>query len=811
MSQNPADIGSEVEVEEILVLHHSHLDVGYTHSQPVVWELQGEYISQAIDWLESTADLPGGARPKWTCEAYEPVLRWLRRASSADVERFRALHRQGRIGVAALRWNISALPDRRGLERLIAGKRELEEILDTRVAVACQHDVPGAQWALADVLLDAGVEMFVMGANLHSGRPINPRPGLFLWEAPSGRTLRVFNGHHYTMFDQLLFSWDHSVERMAQGWAGLSRHLGGMDYSLPFVYLSSTCSPVMWDNAPPSPFLPDLIRRWNDRGEGPTIRYATFDDLLRAASIVPDASLEVQRGDWTDYWTFGAGSTPTATATSRLAKARLQEASVMGTDRPDVVILAQERGDLFDEHTWGFYDPSPANPQAVTTELLKKSLAHEADELAGFAVMSGLEALAQNPLADRGLSGVLVVNAATHDRTMYPEISNAWFRNVGAEGERTYRAQRMAYDGRPWRVRLPEDDVRCIGPIEMPARSWRVIPLDQLPSSEDHDAVSHTLEESPTFGAPSWDAFSELARVIGTIETPFHRVRYDARTGRILSLWDRTSESEVLNIDDEFDFFEYVRERADALVDGTREAFYKRDLDGEKFDASGWDAWRPIRERARRPLGCTILVENDQVIMTRRFEADGVRHLTQRFTFSSRSALIEVVVDFELLPDTSPQAVYFVVPLRADAGWVGSFDNAGEIVRLDTDQLKGACRGWATVESFAALGDSTRTHALFTPDAPLVQFGTFHFGPPLDAVPRERNPRLLAWAYNNYWMTNYPLTEAGIVRLRFGFQTYAHHDAEVLRRDAYDVAHAPIVWPVTTNGRAAGEGSLPPS
>jgi len=795
-------------IEEILVLHHSHLDVGYTHSQPILWRLQAEYISQAVDWLEQTADLPEDCRPKWTCEATEPVRRWLADASPDQVVRFRNLCDQGRIGLSALRWHVSALIDRPGIRRLLAGKRELEDVVGRPIPVACQHDVNGVPWPVADELLDAGVDLFVMAVNRHLGRPVAPRPGLFAWQAPSGRRLRVFNGSHYTMFDQLLNVWDDAVERMAEGWDAFHERLTSSGYRLPFVYLTSTCSPIMWDNAPPNPYLPDLIRRWNERGRGPRIRYATLDDLRERVLRVPDDEVPVLRGDWTDYWNFGAASTPMATAVNQQTKPLLVAAEVLKADSA-IIAAAAEQVDLFDEHTWSHWNTDPGNPQAQAIEAIKQAGAHHGHELAAFAVMDALERLAGNPVADKRIAGVLVCNPTQHPRTVTLDLPDTWFAAPTPANERTYRASRMAYENRPWRRPAPDEPRRVFGPVELAAGAWQIIAIDDLPEPDFPDQPSHEIVRHPTSARElNFAAAVDRVASTGRITSPFHELTYDPGSGRILSLVDRATHRVVLRPRPGIDLMSFIRERPDPLVDGSRRAYYQRNLDMEMLDESCWQPWTPIREPAERVLSCTVDERLGRVTLVRRFAAPGTRSLVQRIGFDANDPVVHIDIEIDLDGSASPTGVYFALPLALDAGWQARFDTAGQTVTLDAEQLPGASRGWVTVESAAALWDGHGAVALLTPDAPLVQIGGFHFGPPPDAIERDPDPLLLSWVANNYWDTNFPQVQNGRVRLRYGLLTIAEPDPAEIAAQAAKLRSPVLTWPVTTGGRGPSAGKL---
>jgi hypothetical protein len=489
------------------------------------------------------------------------------------------------------------------------------------------------------------------------------------------------------------------------------------------------------------------------------------------------------------------------------------EAAVVAEESPHPALgLAADRADLFDEHTWGFFDPSPDHPEAQTAELLKQSLAHEAHQYASLATMDALESLAENPVADRGVSGVLICNPSPYRRVIRASMPEAWF-GEPASTERTYRARRMYYDNRPWRVPMPGEQSRVSPVIELPPMSWQIVPIDDVAAAGDFSPLSHEVRElSSAAGEAMWDAVGmprSDAR-IGRITSPFHTLEYDPDTGRVLSLVDTVLGREILNTSHRYDFFAFVREGPDALIDGTREAFYRRNLRTEKFDGTGWREWDAVREAAVRVTACTVHVTPGRITLERRVEAPGMRRLVQRISFSDYQPIIELEAEMEFIPDTDPFGAYFAFPLAVGEGWDAGFDTAGQFVRLDEDQLPGANRSWVTTESFATISSQDLTVALLTPDAPMVQFGDFHFGPPLDAVPRGIDPLLLAWPVNNYWMTNYPLVQSGHIRLRYGFTSSATMDVDAMRRHAYELRHSPLVWPVTTGGREPGNGTFRP-
>ena len=732
-------------IKEIWCMPHSHLDIGYTHPQPMLLELQVDYLDQALDLCDATKDYPDGTRFCWTVEATYVLKKWLESADEEKKRRLREAVSRGQFCVTAMPFHTTPCVDANEMAHMFYDLDEIRSVTGDGIKIAINHDVNGQPWTMGQMLLDCGVDFYLTGINTHFGGIPMPRPAPFLWETADKRRLLTFVGEHYSLFSQFLFTWEHSTARMHEGASDYADWLEQKGYSLDFAFLTAT-NPPLFDNNCPDLQLPDMIREYNAEGHEFTLRLVTANDLRKRIMKMPD--VPVMGGDWTDYWNFGAGSTAKETRVCRLAKAALRQSEVVDSfkNAPDkrrerIRKACMESALVYDEHTWGA-SQSVTQPDSFETSsqyVHKIKKAYEAADLAGYLLGSSLEALADNPHQANELGGVLVVNTSAAEQTVELNVSKFDFlkgRQLAALRIKT-RAPYLT----PW------DEKTCCGLVTVPPFTAKRIPhRDLTPGFENNEAI--TVEP-------------------GMIETPFYRVTLD-NTGTIIQITDKKTGRDALDKNSGFALFEPIRETIDEEKDPqVRATFFPRDVNLGNHSISQWNhTWAAKREKAV----CTkseIIRESCGVTVVTDLTLDGVDDMQQRVTFYTYQRKIRMIVCFKKEPVATPESVCFALPLKMAEGWQCSYDTAGALVRLDDDQLGTVCRDYVTVDTAVSVYDGSLCATLACPDAPLVQVGGFNFGKESRHIERNENPLLIAWALNNYWDTNFCANQSGAMTFAY--------------------------------------------
>ncbi|WP_276256658.1 hypothetical protein [Halomontanus rarus] len=371
-------------IEEIHLVHHCHTDIGYTHDQPTLWDLQRRFIDEALDLAARDRDLDAPNAFRWTVETTAPLLRWLDDADDDRIDLFCELEAAGRIAVTGMFANVTPLYGPSQIDEALEPVRRLREAYGFEITNAMNCDVNGQNWPLADALLDAGIDGFSMAINEHFGGAPLERPLPFRWEAPSGRELLALNGFHYSTGWALGIG--HDAEAFAETWwPRLDARLEELGYELPVLHVQSFHP--FGDNGSAYPGFTDFIEEWNDRadvldGDLPRIRMATPATFWEVVEEHRE-SLPVHRGDWTDFWNFGSASSAWETAINRESRRRLETADALeaglalaGAGAPDRHPSRRSASgsrdaawwalNLYDEHTWGA-DVSVGEPHGEDT------------------------------------------------------------------------------------------------------------------------------------------------------------------------------------------------------------------------------------------------------------------------------------------------------------------------------------------------------------------------------------------------------------------------------------------------------------
>lgn len=746
-------------IKEIWCMHHSHLDIGYTHPQPMLMALQGDYIEQAIELCEKTRDWPEESRFTWTCEAFYPVVKWMEHAEKEKVKKFKELIREKRISIAALPMHTTPCSTEVQLLSMLKNLDALRKEFGAPMDVAINHDINGQPWPIAQAMLDSGINFYMTGINIHFGGIPFQRPSAFRWRTPDGRELLSYVGEHYSLFSQFFHTYESDTAVMHREIERYAKRLEAQGHPWDFAFLTAT-NPPLFDNNCPDAGLADLIRRYNAEGHEYRVRFATPEMLREKLLSMGMDAFPVWEGDWTDYWNFGAASAARETRVNKLALRTLESAGVlecMTKERDSryqaIRREAEEQALLYNEHTWGASQAisDPDDFESQSQYIHKMETAYRAADLSGYLAAAQMEKMSGNPAQTEELKGVALLNPTGVTQRAALRFPKEWTRK-----ERQLSARRAKFyvpylhneEEKPYFAHMEMED---LGTVEIPPFTWQVFPFAELENAvQEKEAVFMDGNH---------------------LETPYYTVTLNPDTGRICQLYHKESGRELMDASSEWSFFELVRETIDPRQHPeNRRTLFPRDVDLCNENISMWNhGWKARRAGAEEVLDWKAEITGTKAVLMWKIQMPGMKAVEQQAIFYGDSSAIDLKVKFHKLPVHKPEGIYLAFPLKLSRDWKCGYTTAGQLVMLDAEQLGQMCRDYVSVDNGIALSDGEICMGLASPDAPMIQVGGFHFGKELRAVERMENPLLLAWPLNNYWDTNFVSGQSGAMEFSYRF------------------------------------------
>ncbi len=751
-------------IRELLLVHHTHTDFGYTDLPSTTWDLHVDYIRQAIELCERTADYPDEAKFRWNCEVLWPVQRFLSTASAGEVARFDRAVQAGQMDLGAMPFNTGTLLD---AEEWSALSRDLAPLHSRyRPSVAMQNDINGMSWGILPRWIEQGVNLYWTGPNDYSaaGNPTE-RPNWWWWEAGDGQRLLVYlaggynNGYFYTHESEwrrgpvpsssdVWFNppepgdvFDFSPSGIARAHARCTKRLTELPAVYPFDFLPLSVT-NMWryDNDPPLEGLSDFVRAWNGAGLEPKLRLATLREVSAAAhAAAKSTSLPTLRGDWPDWWADYIAPLSTEVSACQAARRRLRDIPATSSQLGVMPSVYQPKVDeawrdvsVFTEHTFSSFDSvaQPYKLSALGHAAEKNGAVYRAEELS----RSAMTGVLRSSSAYRPLSAsrfIRVVNPSEQPREGWVSISSAALR-FPATAARDVESGEF-YPLEPfgqepfWGAPKPGEEPV----VEVPNDVWpfRLTQLRFRPGVLPARTMrTYELIEAPPF-APLAESLVKLPA----------------------GLFDPDAEFGIGQI--VFDIFDAFGAREDLLAHSAER------LEGK------------VRRESPHVLGASPLLSRYGAGTLTRLSHPHCYEIEQHIFIPTGGRRVELETTLWLKENTVPQAIYLALPVAGQKPTIW-YDSLGQPTRVGYDQLPNTCGEYLTVGAGVTIEMQDRRVVVATPDTPLCCFDS----PAARSGRRTFTPQtgtILALLHHNFWMTNTPITKAAKLRVRHVVEWFA--------------------------------------
>jgi alpha-mannosidase len=751
----PAAVGRNWEFH---LVHHTHLDIGYTHVQEDVERLQMEHLDMALELIEKTRSYPEASQFRWNPEGLWAVESYLKRATDTKREKFIAAVRSGHIGLDALYGNaLTALYSDEELFALVGYAVGLREKYGLTIDSAMISDVPGLTWGIVPTLASSGVRYISSGPNhchrIGRIRRLDDRP--FWWVSPD-RSQKVL----YMQLSKS-YSWFHrgrTGETLTEKrFEDYIQELKQKNYPYEMV---KTQYNIGADNGPPQPSLSDTVRAWNERYDSPKLIISTTSQMFNEFERRYGDDLPVLTGDITPFWEDGAASTSADTSACRVATERLVQAQTVWTmlDRKnypaDRFYAAWREAILYDEHTWGAHNSitEPDSQFAKRQADRKGRFARDAYKMADELLADALAARLYGLKPDEQIKSVEIFNTESRTRTDVVILPKNW--NLAGDRVIDNRGQAVPsqrlHDGR---LAFVAKDIPPIG------------------------SALYTLSAGK--GVTSGKALAKLTGGAAWLENSRVRLCVDPISGAISELYLQGLKQNLVDTKNG-QLNEYI------YVDG-RDRTKQRRI--EQATARVLDAG---------PLVATVEVSSD---------APGAKGLVRQIRLVDGFDRVDLINTIDKKAVRTPEGVFFAFAFNVPDGTV-RMDMPWSVVRPEADQMDAACRNYMAIQRWVDVGSRDFGLRWATVNAPLIQLGHIR----TDVRCQDKNEwmfddrieptqKIFSYVMNNYWETNYKADQEGKIVFRYSIEPYTGMYSPIRSaRFGIDRCRPLLVIPASPNG-----------
>jgi len=729
-------------LNEILVVHHTHTDLGYTTHPSQVPELHCRIIDQAVELCRQYADQPHDRRFRWTCESAWAVDLFLRRRPKRVRDRFLQLVHEGLIEVTAAPLCPTAGSDATAIRAALQITKRLQDEFHIPIRVAMFCDINGLNWPWADELLDLGVTAVAMAMNYVCGGGME-RYTHFRWETPSGRLIQVWHGQHYNMgvfwglnFDQ--FDMETSVpERLDE--------LG--DYKRMKLLLQVTNVPS--DNMGPNPDYPRYIGRYNALAKAhgwPKMRTSTLNEWFTwLGESEPDPV--IYRGNWSDWWSTTLNQVPAPTAAVREAVRRLRLAERwLKHAAPISSRTARRMKDQLEEIYRMVY---LANEHTMGSSLSVR----QPDSFGALGGVAAQENLCYTALYD----------------------ATSLLRDIVGLYARKKRLRLVMFDPEletvdPTWARITDEAKGG------PSGSYGLLPPEDSRAQTlrgDRASVKRRREGQRRYLSNDW---LELA-----LDTQGGSWPLRLRTTKGRDLLERGLDGEFGQIvlerppnNNRNDWFDVAGGMGPDMQAG-RKTWPERTA----WSRASFQPRRESEHDSDEMAGNTIVLQ-----------LEAAQGFMAKLSLGLDDVSSGLDMEYRLWVPFSddPRSLYILFPFAIEPQDV-SAEIGGVWMDPRQDYLPGSCRNWLAVHDAVLLASESLSILWMPLDAPIVMFDSICPNPPKHANVLKRG-HLVSWVAHNYWFTNVPGRLGGGLRFRYRIVFWERH-VSTNQAAAYITSHLP--------------------